>query len=60
MKKETLVYSSRHRRIKPTKSKDRQLLEKMTAYYGKEEAFTQFQLFKLKMAVKSSEKFQTL
>lgn len=55
----TLCYSRRHRRIKATINKDKVLFEKFVAYYGKEEAVTQFNLFKLKLAVKSADKFGT-
>ena len=55
----TLVYSRRHRRIKPTVNTDKVLFEKFIAYYGKEEATTQFNLFKLKLAIKSDDRFGT-
>lgn len=53
----TLCYSRRHRRIKPMVNTDRVLFDKFIAYYGKEEAVTQFNLFKLKLAIKSGDKF---
>ena len=53
----TLCYSRRHRRIKATISTDKILFEKFVQYYGREEAVTQFNLFKLKLAVKSADKF---
>ena len=56
----TLVYSRRHRRIKATITSDKVLFEKFIAYYGKEEAVTQFNLFKLKMAIKSDDKFRAI
>lgn len=55
----TLCYSRRHRRIKATVNQDKALFEKFVAYYGKDEAVTQFNLFKLKLAVKSADKFGT-
>jgi hypothetical protein len=55
----TLCYSRRHRRIKATINQDKVLFQKFVAYYGKEEAVTQFNLFKLKLAVKSADKFGT-
>jgi hypothetical protein len=33
------------------------LWDKFVAYYGREEAATQYSLFKLKLAVKSADKF---